>query len=68
MVASRRTLHSSRHVPEPHECLEIPSGPAPEIQYRERRVRLDVLQERREVLTDPNHANLLPKIATPAVR
>ena len=48
----RRTLQSCHKMPEPLQCLEIPSRPAPEIQYRERWGRLDVLQKCRDILID----------------
>ena len=48
-------------MPEQFECFEIAAWPAAKIQYLKRRRRLDVLQQRGDILTHVVIARALPE-------
>src|SRR6516165_8190444 len=58
----RGTFQTYGNVTEFGKHLEITSGPAAKIEYRERRLTLDVLQQRRDVLADVVIARTFPEI------
>src|SRR5688572_19160760 len=57
-------LEAHRDVPELHECLQVAARPATQVEYRERRLALDVAQQRFDVLGDV----VVPRAAPECVR
>jgi hypothetical protein len=64
---ARCAFQTYREVTELGEYLEVASGPAAEIEYRERRVTLDGLQQRLDVLADVMITRAFQYLGAPVV-
>src|SRR5947208_3069263 len=58
----RGAFQTDRNVTEFGKRLEVAPGPAAKIEYRERRLVIDVLQQRRDVLADVVIARAFPEL------
>jgi urease beta subunit len=59
---ARGALQTDRNVTEFGKHLEVAPGPATKIEYRERRLVIDVLQQRRDVLANVVIARAFPEL------
>src|SRR6266568_850419 len=62
-----RSLQADRGMAEIGKRLQVPPGPAAQVENRERRFALDIPQQRRDVLADVVIARALPEIVGAAV-
>src|SRR6266540_1783026 len=62
-----RSLQADRGVTEIGKRLQVPPGPAAQVENRERRLALDIPQQRRDILADVVIARALPEILGAAV-
>src|SRR4051812_49823023 len=63
----RCALQTHGKVAEFGKYLEVAPGPAAEIEYRERQVAFDALQQRRDILADVVIAGALPELFGTAI-